>query len=70
MVQEVADFIRTSAPNQYGPQYAGVFEGNFIDGKRFLKLGINHLPQMGIQRFDHMKLIFNKIQKVPYHPEN
>ena len=63
--QEVADFIRASAPSEYGQQYAAVFEGNFIDGKRFLKLKINHLPQMGIQRFDHMKLVFKKIEKVP-----
>jgi hypothetical protein len=62
--QEVSDFIRASSPSQYGQQYAQVFEGNFIDGKRFLKLGMNHLPQMGIQRFDHMKLIFKKIEKV------
>ena len=39
-------------------------KGNFMDGKRLLKLGINHLPQTGIQRLDHIKLIFKKTEKI------
>ena len=58
---EVGKFIATHT--KVG-QYRQTFEDNYINGKRLLKLKSTQLPQLGIQRFDHIKHLWNRIQRI------
>lgn len=59
-IKEVGEFVENAGLKQY----KGAFTGNMIDGKRLMKLNMNQLPQMGIQRYDHMKKLWSKIKRV------
>mmetsp|Transcript_18215 Transcript_18215/g.59860 ORF Transcript_18215/g.59860 Transcript_18215/m.59860 type:complete len:166 (-) Transcript_18215:186-683(-) len=60
MCQDVGDFVRYIGLEQY----RAAFEENFINGKRLLRMTSNTLPQLGIQRFDHIKYVWKHIKKI------
>ena len=39
------------------PQYANCFRNNFIDGKKLILINGSTLPKMGIQDYEHIKII-------------
>lgn len=60
-VKEVGKFI--ASYTKCG-QYRETFEDNFINGKRLLRLKSTHLPQLGVQRYDHIKHLWAKIKHI------
>jgi hypothetical protein len=59
--QEVGKFVATYTRV---PQYRETFQENFINGKRLLKLKHTQLPQLGVQRYEHIKELWQRIQNI------